>query len=300
MIQINLGKAKAATDILLPTAIKLKTDIIALQEPHQNNCQIKGLTNSWPLFSSINRKAAIAITNPVINIALIEIKTNTVAIKIQTSPLPTTVISAYSSPASNIQETLEEIQEIINALPREQLIIAADLNGHNNLWGYEHNDLRGNQILDFALANSLFIVNKQDAPPTFQHCGTRGWPDLTFCSQNLINSIAKWAVLEEPSLSDHKYIETTIASSHLSSTITRFKTKYGNHKKVLKSLQPSVSQIMQAINNSTTHQQLNEATTLHQNQIIAACKKYLQTKKSETTATTQLVHQQTGNTKKQA
>ncbi|KAF8786052.1 PiggyBac transposable element-derived protein like [Argiope bruennichi] len=226
MIQINLGKAKAATDILLPTAIKLKTDIIALQEPHQNNCQIKGLTNSWPLFSSINRKAAIAITNPVINIALIEIKTNTVAIKIQTSPLPTTVISAYSSPASNIQETLEEIQEIINALPREQLIIAADLNGHNNLWGYEHNDLRGNQILDFALANSLFIVNKQDAPPTFQHCGTRGWPDLTFCSQNLINSIAKWAVLEEPSLSDHKYIETTIASSHLSSTITRFKTKY--------------------------------------------------------------------------
>ncbi|KAF8789079.1 putative 115 kDa protein in type-1 like protein [Argiope bruennichi] len=272
LLQINLGKAKVATDILHPAATKIKPDIIALQEPYQNNGQIKGLPNSWPLFCSSNRKAAIALSTPTIKIAIIGVKTNSVAIKIQTSPLPTTIISAYSSPASNLQEALEEIQDLIDALPREQILIAADLNGHNNLWGYEHNDPRGNQILDFALANTLFIINKQDAPPTFTHCGTKGWPDLTLCSQNLIHQIAKWEVLEEPSLSDHKYIETTIATNHQISTITRYKTKYGNHNKMLKSLQPNVTQIQQAINNSTTHQQLNEATTLLQEHIISACK----------------------------
>ncbi|XP_055944562.1 uncharacterized protein LOC129975527 [Argiope bruennichi] len=269
LIQINLGKAKVATDILHRAATKIKPDVIALQEPYQSNGQIKGLPNSWPLFCSSNRKDTIALANPTIKIAIIGVKTNSVAIKIQTSSLPTTIISAYSSPASYIQETLEEIQDLIDALPREQILIAADLNGHNTLWGYEHNDLRGNQILDFALANSLFIINKQDAPPTFTHCGTEGWPDLTLCSQNLIHIIAKWEVLEEPSLSDHKYIEAT---NHLISTITRFKTKYGNHNKMLKSLQPNVRQIQQTINNSTTHQQLNEATTLLQEHIISACK----------------------------
>ncbi|KAF8790435.1 hypothetical protein HNY73_005457 [Argiope bruennichi] len=161
-------------------AAKLQPDIIAIQEPYQNNDRIKGIPSSWSLFCSTSRKTAIAIPKPTIKIAIIAIKINTIAIKIQTTPQPTTIISAYSSPASNIQETLQELQEIINTLPREQIIITADLNGHNNLWGYEHNDLRGNQILDFALGCSLYIINKQDAPPTFSHMRKKGgWPDLT-------------------------------------------------------------------------------------------------------------------------
>ncbi|GBM50240.1 hypothetical protein AVEN_134803-1 [Araneus ventricosus] len=91
------------------------------------------------------------------------------------------------------------------------IIIGADLNGHNTLWGYISNDNRGKDILDFILANNLNIINKPDALPSFQRNNSVGWPDLPLCSQSLIDSSINWEVLEEISLSDHRYIETTIA-----------------------------------------------------------------------------------------
>ncbi|GBO07261.1 hypothetical protein AVEN_23141-1 [Araneus ventricosus] len=91
-----------------------------------------------------------------------------VALKIQTSSFPITIISAYSSPAQNVHTTLQEIQEIISSLPEEKIIIGADLNGHNTLWDYRSNNNRGKDILDFTLANNLNIINKPYTLPTFR------------------------------------------------------------------------------------------------------------------------------------
>ncbi|GBM11259.1 Retrovirus-related Pol polyprotein from type-1 retrotransposable element R1 [Araneus ventricosus] len=124
-----------------------------------------------------------------------------VALKIQTSSFPITIISAYSSPAQNVHTTLLEIQEIISSLPEEKIIIGADLNGHNTLWGYRSNDNRGKDILDFILANNLNIINKPDALPTFYRNNSVGWPDLTLCSQSLIDSSINWE-LSLPSVWD--------------------------------------------------------------------------------------------------
>ncbi|GBM05438.1 Putative protein in type-1 retrotransposable element R1DM [Araneus ventricosus] len=115
-----------------------------------------------------------------------------VALKIQTSSFPITIISSYSSPEQNVHTTLQEIQEIISSLPEEKIIIGADLNGHNTLWGYRSNDNRGKDILDFILANNLNIINKPDALPTFQRNNSVGWPDLILCSQSLIDSSINW------------------------------------------------------------------------------------------------------------
>ncbi|GBL80260.1 putative RNA-directed DNA polymerase from transposon X-element [Araneus ventricosus] len=115
-----------------------------------------------------------------------------IALKIQTSSFPITIISAYSSPAQNVHTTLQEIQEIISSLPEKKIIIGADLNGHNTLWGYRSNDNRGKDILDFILANNLNIINKPNALPTFQRNNSVGWPDLTLCSQSLIDSSINW------------------------------------------------------------------------------------------------------------
>ncbi|GBM41742.1 hypothetical protein AVEN_173138-1 [Araneus ventricosus] len=90
-----------------------------------------------------------------------------VAIKIQTSSFPLTIISAYTTPAQNVHRTLQEIQEFISSLPEEKIIIRADLNGHNTLCGNTSNDNRGKDIMDFILANNLNIINKPDALPTF-------------------------------------------------------------------------------------------------------------------------------------
>ncbi|GBO44422.1 hypothetical protein AVEN_149978-1 [Araneus ventricosus] len=123
------------------------------------------------------------------------------------------------------------------SLSAEKIIIGADLNGHNTLWGYRSNGNRGKDILDFILANNLNIINKPNALPTFQRNNSVGWPDLTLCSQSLIESSINWEILEEISLSDHRYIETTIASTVTNQFYKRYKTRHGNHLRFLNILE---------------------------------------------------------------
>ncbi|GBO08352.1 hypothetical protein AVEN_113779-1 [Araneus ventricosus] len=163
ILQINLARAKAATNQLQETASTIKPDVILVQEQYINNNGIPGIPQTWKTFSSSNQKAAILIPSPKLKPALLATKVNMVELKIQTSSFPIIIISAYSSPAQDVHTTLQEIQEIISSLPEEKIIIGADLNGHNTLWGYRSNDNRGKDILDFILANNLNIINKPDA-----------------------------------------------------------------------------------------------------------------------------------------
>ncbi|GBN48970.1 hypothetical protein AVEN_82289-1 [Araneus ventricosus] len=86
---------------------------------------------------------------------------------------------------------------------QQNTFIGADLNGHNTLWGYIDVDSRGTAIEEFILANNLFINNSLDAPLIFTRNTSKGWPDLSLCTQQVVGEIANWEVLEEPSLSDH-------------------------------------------------------------------------------------------------
>ncbi|GBM03706.1 hypothetical protein AVEN_134932-1 [Araneus ventricosus] len=159
ILQINLARAKAATNQLQETASTIKPDVILVQEQYINNNGIPEIPQTWKTFSSSNQKGAILIPSPKLNPALLATKVNMVALKIQTSSFPITIISAYSSPAQDVHTTF---QAIISSLPEEKIIIGADHNGHNNLWGYRSNDNRGKDILDFILANNLNRKGKQD------------------------------------------------------------------------------------------------------------------------------------------
>ncbi|XP_055950836.1 uncharacterized protein LOC129984909 [Argiope bruennichi] len=202
-----------------------------------------------------------------------------VALKIQTSLYPISIISAYSSPAQDVSTALQEIQEIITSLPEEKIIIGADLNGHSTLWGYKSNDNRGNEVLDFNLANNLYILNKSDAPPTFQRNNSIGWPDLTLCSQSIIDSSINWEVLEDISLSDHRYIQTTIASTIANHFYKRYKTRHGNHPRFHNILGKDIYYLENKIATARNSRDLNDATIILQNSIINACNKTFKIKK---------------------
>ncbi|GBO01016.1 hypothetical protein AVEN_151532-1 [Araneus ventricosus] len=276
ILQINLARAKAATNQLQETASTIKPDVILVQEQYINN---NGIPQTWKTFSSSNQKAAILIPSPKLKPALLATKVNMVALKIQTSSFPITMISAYSSPAQDVHTTLQEIQEIISSLPEEKIIIGADLNGHNTLWGYRSNDNRGKDILDFILANNLNIINKPDALPTFQRNSSVGWPDLTLCSQSLIDSSINWEVLEEISLSHHKYIETTIASAVANQFYKTYKIRHGNHLRFLNILGKEIYHLERKIKAARNSGELNNATIELQTLIINACKKSFKIKK---------------------
>ncbi|GBM08829.1 hypothetical protein AVEN_57390-1 [Araneus ventricosus] len=181
--------------------------------------------------------------------------------------------------SQDVHTTLQEIHEIISSLPEEKIIIGADLNGHNTFWGYRSNDNRGKDILDFILANNLNIINKPDALPAFQRNISVGWPDLTLCSQSLIDSSINWEVLEEISLSDHRYIETTIASTVANQFYKRYKTRNGNHLRFLSILGKEIYHLERKIKAARNSGELNNATIELQTLIINACNKSFKIKK---------------------
>ncbi|GBN96432.1 Putative protein in type-1 retrotransposable element R1DM [Araneus ventricosus] len=252
-----------------------------VQEPYVHDNKLQGPPSTWNTLLSRSKKAALLTTKTLHKTTTIAIKENTVAIKVQTEQFPVTIISAYSSPYDNIQDTLQEIQEIITSLAGEKIVIGADLNGHNTLWGYRDNDTRGNDVFDFLLANSLYLLNSQDAPPTYHHNDAKGWPDLTMCTQEMIQDMGDWEVQEDPSSSDHSYIKTTISTPINHQVLKRYKTKYGNYAKLTKHLSTSIApaiEELQAVSNQT---ELNTATTNLQTVIIKACDRTFKTKKQK-------------------
>ncbi|GBN39631.1 Putative protein in type-1 retrotransposable element R1DM [Araneus ventricosus] len=249
ILQINLARAKAATNQLHLTARTNKPDVILVQEQYVNNNEIPGIRQTWKTFSSSNQKAAILIPSFKLKLALSATKVNMIALKIQTSLFPITIITVYSSPAQNVPTALQS------------------------------NDNRGKDILGIILANKLNIINKPDALPTFQRNNSVGWLDLTLCSQSIIDSSINCEVLEEISLSDHRYIETTIASTVANKFYKRYKTRHGNHLRFLNNLGKEIYHLERKIKAVRNSGELNNATIELQTLIINSCNKSFKIKK---------------------
>ncbi|GBM88565.1 Putative protein in type-1 retrotransposable element R1DM [Araneus ventricosus] len=274
LLQINLGRTIAAANILQRSIAKIQPDLLLAQEPYISKNEIQGIPANWNLYSSINQKAIIVIPPGNISPIIIDKRETAIAIKIHTEDFPLVLISAYSSPAGNIERTLEDMQTILAAAKDDNVMICADLNGHHSLWGYNNEDTRGKKILDFALANNLYITNPRDAPPTLiNYNGTHGWPDLTLCTHNLIPKVSSWEVLEDVSNSDHSYIKITLASRLTSYKLKRYKTLHGNHKKFLNIIKPKIAVLEDKIVSCDTPEYLNQITQELQKEIISACNK---------------------------
>ncbi|GBL90743.1 hypothetical protein AVEN_85553-1 [Araneus ventricosus] len=210
-LEVILRKELSSNEVFLQNVKPVRNDgiaiiyIVTVQQPYLQNEAINGFPGNWK-----------TVDNPL------------------------TVISAYSSSYASIQQTLQELSEVKESIKNEHILIGADLNVHNTLWGYENNDTRDNDILDFILANDLFILNTPDSPPTYVHHQSRGWPDLTLCSEAIARQSTNWEVLDIPSLSDHNYILTIFSSNCNSLNYRRYKTPHGNYKKFLKSIAPHI------------------------------------------------------------
>ncbi|GBM22503.1 Putative protein in type-1 retrotransposable element R1DM [Araneus ventricosus] len=263
---------KAATNSLQNAVAKYQSSFVCIQEPYVHKDEIQGIPQGWNAFSSQSKKAAILSPSNINNPIIMEKKTNAIAIKVYTDNFPITIISAYSSPQENIERTLEELQSILVAIKKENFIICADLNGHHFFWGYSNEDPRGQKILDFVLANNLFISNTSDAPPThLNYNGSKGWQDLSICSHQLINKISTWEVLEDITNSDHQYIQIKLNTNITSLKLKRYKTLHGNFQKFTESFRTRVPKLEEKISLCSTPEVLNSIAQTLQQEIISAC-----------------------------
>lgn len=104
----------------------------------------------------------------------------------------------------DLEETIQEIENLIRA-NRSEAIIAGDFNAKSPQWGMDYTDARGSKMTEWIAANNLIVLNEGNTP-TFVNRNYGSILDITLSTEKIRPFITGWKVLEEESLSDHKYI----------------------------------------------------------------------------------------------
>ncbi|GBO34180.1 hypothetical protein AVEN_116922-1, partial [Araneus ventricosus] len=203
-------------------ASEININHVLVQEPYVKEGKIAGVPRKWHQWLSSNNKAGIISLPSTNNPIFICSTTNLTAIKIQTITGPVNLISAYSSPYAELQDTAQDLANLLTKIGPEQALIGADMNARSTLWGYASNSPRG--IIMEDLISGLHLLKEKNSEPTFQRRNAKGWPDLTLVKGVQLARTASWKVRDELSLSDHKYIHTQLGISVQNHTYTRFKT----------------------------------------------------------------------------
>jgi hypothetical protein len=92
------------------------------------------------------------------------------------------------------------------------LFVGCDSNAHHSMWGSTNCNRRGEALVEFLNSTNLEILNRGNEP-TFCSRGRLEVIDITLGSFRLRESIIRWKVSLEPSLSDHRHILFTLQGS---------------------------------------------------------------------------------------
>ncbi|CAH2226409.1 jg10228 [Pararge aegeria aegeria] len=197
IIQINTDRIRAAHDLLFETVKRLNIDLAIIAEPNRKIAEAK----DW---ERDNRGDA----------ALVAFKNNTTLdgiIKgngfIGWHLGSFTVFSCYISPNCQLADYKRDIDNLWDILrqQRGQILVAGDFNAASQAWGSKKSDHRGKYLLEMVADLDLVILNKGDSP-TFERGLRTSRPDITIASQEIAGRICNWEVLDEESMSGHKYI----------------------------------------------------------------------------------------------
>ncbi|XP_018578181.1 uncharacterized protein LOC108916417 [Anoplophora glabripennis] len=115
------------------------------------------------------------------------------------------IFSCYFSPNRSLEEFENFLSNLEHTFREIEVIIEGDFNGKSPLWGGEREDRRGIRLAEWLFQMNLRILNEGKAP-TFERGDSRSHIDITACTERLVAKIGKWRVMEEETLSLHKYI----------------------------------------------------------------------------------------------
>ena len=121
--------------------------------------------------------------------------------------------SCYVSPnvpLTEFESYLDELERSVATWSARRLVIVAgDFNSASVEWGSRATDVRGTILLEMALRRGLRTIN-DGRVPTFSRCEQESYLDLTFCPEDMGNRVEGWRVLEQETLSDHRYLEYSV------------------------------------------------------------------------------------------
>lgn len=122
--------------------------------------------------------------------------------------------SCYISPNIDINSFEAILNEIMNDVQNtgDEVIITGDFNAKSSLWGSPHTDSRGEKIGDWT--NVLNLIIQNDGRPTFVRGQSVSHIDLSLTTSKISRKVGGWEILEEDSMSLHKYIIFNLHTDH--------------------------------------------------------------------------------------
>lgn len=185
-------------------------------------------------------------------------KASSVFINLETSNGPLTIGSQYAAPS---KDALSEWSSLLaNLDSKSSLFMGADLNAWSPLWGYDREDERGSKLIEHCFEHDLFIIHDRNSAPTFSIAGINGWPDVSLLKSNDVLSVKDWKVLNRESLSDHRYVQTTLETMPTRIRPNRYRTQYGNHVKLRKHLKVNLQRLPTRLEDVHITKQLDSYT----------------------------------------
>ncbi|XP_072389386.1 uncharacterized protein [Diabrotica undecimpunctata] len=134
ILQVNIGRAKVADDLIHAKALEVKADLIIEPEPNKN------IARKFGWIADTRSDVAIFLLNKSVCIKKITKKVG--FIKINMNELA--IVACYISPNINITQYQDKVDNIFEAsLTEKHVIIVSDVNSKSILWGPQKMTTKG-------------------------------------------------------------------------------------------------------------------------------------------------------------
>ena len=238
IIQLNANKCYAAQHEFLQYFASNDYHIALISEPYVGNKltvkQYQGF-DVHQFSNGVRVKACVLVKKSLGHtLGVSQLSTpNLSVIQLNINQRKLYIASAYIEPRLDELNTLDAIINVLRATAGSYLIIGGDLNGRHQDWGCTTADLRGNLITAACSSHQMTVCNT-GSTPTFRaiRYGVQSTsiPDITIASDNLIDLVDNWKVIDACKTSDHDAIEFDIKFDHSVSECKRASTYLYNNK----------------------------------------------------------------------
>ncbi|XP_072750509.1 uncharacterized protein [Anoplolepis gracilipes] len=120
------------------------------------------------------------------------------------------VVACYAPPSwglSQFELYLGELEHCIRSILPQEVVVAGDFNARAQAWGDRLTTPKGEVLLDWIGALGLCLLNTGNEPTCDRLLRGASIVDLTMITPSAARLNCSWGVVDQETLSDHRYIE---------------------------------------------------------------------------------------------
>lgn len=203
IIQANVGRSRGSHDMAQKVAMGVKAEIIVVCEPN------KGVIKNWGWIRDNSEDVAVRFLNKGIKVRKIEKRQGFLSVDFEDWRL----VACYASPNASQEAFSTQMEALMTVVQAggNNTVLVGDFNAKAREWGSARTDARGREILEHVARLGLIIIN-DGLLPTFVRGASTSYIDLTMASGTMARRLSNWRVLDEESLSLHKFVAFEVAA----------------------------------------------------------------------------------------